>query len=76
MTHYTAEDLILADRHIAEGEMHLVRQEVLFTDLEARGQPTETAQELLGHFRDSLAEHRIHRAAIAAALEGDASGQA
>jgi len=33
MTHYTLADLDMADRHIAEGEGHIARQEVLMMGL-------------------------------------------
>lgn len=72
MTHYTRADLETADRHIAQGEQHIVRQEELLTVLRARAQPTESAEALLAIFNSTLVEHRTHRAAIAEALDGRA----
>ena len=69
MTHYTHADLEMADRHIAEGEQHIVRQEELLTGLLARGQPIDAAEALLALFNSNLVEHRAHRNAIAEALE-------
>jgi hypothetical protein len=69
MTHYTAADLAMADRHIAEGEAHIVRQEELLTFLRLRGQPTGEAETLLRLFNETQVEHWVHRKAIARALE-------
>lgn len=69
MTHYTVADLRTADRHIVEGEQHIVRQELIISDLRASGNPTDTAEELLRQFLESLKAHREHRAAIITALE-------
>lgn len=68
MTQYTAADLAMADRHIAEGEDHISRQEVLLTLLRSRGVDTSEAETLLRLFNDTQLEHRMHRAAIAEAL--------
>ena len=69
MTQYTVSDLAMADRHIAEGEAHIVRQEKLLTVLRLRNQPIEEAETLLRLFNETQAEHRAHREAIAKALE-------
>ena len=62
---YTAADLITAERHIAEGEAHIVRQEELVTKLEAKGRDSTVARQLLTQFRVSLQVHRDHRDLIA-----------
>lgn len=69
MTHYTAADLAMADRHIAEGEAHIVEQEQRLTDLEMQGLPTKEAERLLTLLNETQVEHRNHREAIATALE-------
>ena len=69
MTHYTSADLHMADRHIAQGEAHIARQEVLLTSLLLRGLPTAEAEKLLKLFNESQTEHRAHRVAIAAAID-------
>ena len=70
MTHYTFADLDMADRHLAEGEELIARQERLLTSMRLRQQPTEVAESLLISLNRAQAEHRAHRAAIAAALDG------
>jgi hypothetical protein len=69
MTHYTAADLAMADRHIAEGEAHILRQEQLLTSLRRDGRPTAEAETLLRLFNETQVEHRAHRNAIASALD-------
>ena len=69
MTHYTLADLEMADRHIAEGQGHVVRQEVLLTGLRTRGEPAASAEALLAVFNATVIEYRVHRAAIAQALQ-------
>ena len=54
-----------AERHIAEGEPHIVRQEELVTKLEAKGRDSTVARQLLTQFRVSLQVHRDHRDLIA-----------
>ena len=68
MTHYTQSDLRMADRHIAEGERHIVQQERILTSLRLKGYPTANAETLLTMLNDTQAEHRKHRDAIASAL--------
>jgi hypothetical protein len=75
MTHYTLADLAMADRHIAEGETHIVRQEELLAVLRSRGQPTKEAETLLRLLNDTQVEHRKHRDAIAKALEDAQSSE-
>lgn len=74
MTHYTAADLEMAERHIAEGEERIVRQEELLTSLRTKGLPIEEAERLLRLLNETQAEHWAHRAAIAKALD-DAANQ-
>lgn len=69
MTHYTPADLEMADRHVAQGEQHIARQEMLLTSLQQRGLPLRDAAALLKLLNQAQAEHRAHRAAIAAALD-------
>jgi hypothetical protein len=69
MTSYTQADLQAAERHIAQGEQHIVQQEELLTSLRLKGLPTARAEELLSLFNKTQVEHRSHRDAIAAALE-------
>lgn len=77
MTHYTAADLAMADRHLAEGEQHIARQEMLVTSLRLKGHPTDEAESLLRLFNQAQIEHRLHRQAIAEAIDdGDRRRQA
>ncbi len=69
MTHYTAADLAMADRHIQEGEVHILEQEKRLTALEVQGLPTEEAGSLLRLLNETQVEHRNHREAIARALD-------
>jgi hypothetical protein len=68
MTHYMPADLRMADRHIAEGERHIVRREELLSSLRLKERPTFEAEKLLTLLYESQAEHWKHREAIAAAL--------
>jgi hypothetical protein len=68
MTSYRQSDLDMAERHIAEGEEHIVLQEELLTGLRTKGLPTAEAEKLLALLNDTQVEHRKHREAIAAAL--------
>ena len=69
MTSYTQRDLKMVERHIAEGERHIVRQEELLTSLRIKGLPTAEAEKLLSLFYETQAEHRKHRDAISAAID-------
>ena len=68
MTSYTRADLDMADRHIAEGEVHILRQEALITRLRDKGAPTEAAENLLRVLNEMQAQHWEHRDAIEKAL--------
>ena len=69
MTHYTRADVDMADRHIAEGEQHIARQEALLSRLRMQSLPTEEAEKLLAILNSTMVGHRTHRAAIIEALE-------
>jgi uncharacterized coiled-coil protein SlyX len=57
-----------ADRHIAEGEQRIADQEQRLEALEAAGRDVTEGKRLLANFRETLAEMRIHRTMILAAL--------
>ena len=69
MTHYTAADLALAERHIAQGEQHIGQQERLLTTLATKGLPTAEAEKFLSLLYETQVEHRRHREGIVVALE-------
>ena len=71
VTHYTQADVDMADRHIAEGEQHIVRQEELLSRLRMQSLPTSEAEKLLAIFNATMVEHRTHRVAIIEALKAD-----
>jgi hypothetical protein len=66
---YTAADLQMVDRHVAQGERHIVQQEELISRLIQHGLPTADAELMLADFHDTLRVHREHRDAIVAAME-------
>jgi hypothetical protein len=68
VTQYTRADLAMADRHVSEGERHIIGQEVLLTRLRLLAAPTEDAESLLALLNSTQAAHRAHRVAIAEAL--------
>ena len=72
MTHFTLADLEMADRHVAQGEQHIARQEMLLTSLRLKGFQTVDATALLKLLNEAQAEHRAHRDAIATALDRSA----
>lgn len=65
---YTQADLDMANRHIAEAERHIVRQEEIITDLGAKSADTNLAEELLAEFQATLRMHREDRDLIAREL--------
>jgi len=71
MTHYTRADLDMADRHIEEGERHIVNQEILITKLRFQDLPVEEAEALLAILNSTQVEHHAHRHAIAEALKAN-----
>lgn len=58
---FSADDLKMADDHIALGERHVSRQEELIAWLRSRGHPTDAAEELLVEFQATLVQHKAHR---------------
>lgn len=69
MTHYTASDVEMIDRHIAGAEQHIATQERMLTALQIKGHSTNAAAAFLVLLQDMLAEHRKHRDAVIAALD-------
>lgn len=67
---YTREDLQMADRHIAEAERHVLKQEELLSELRMKGADTDLAEQLLAEFHHSLRMYREDRGRIALALGG------
>jgi uncharacterized coiled-coil protein SlyX len=65
---YTSEDLLRAERHVAEAEQHVAHQESVITKLEAEGADTALAEQLLAEFNSTLNDHRRSRDKIAQEL--------
>ena len=65
---FTPEDLAMAERHVAEGEKHILSQEVVITGLRLNGANTDFAEKLLAEFQETLRMHREDRDRIAAEL--------
>ena len=65
---YTQADLDMANRHIAEAERHILRQEEIITGLRTQGADSVLAEELLAEFQAALRMHRDDRDMIAAQL--------
>lgn len=63
-----ARHLVLADRHIAEGEARIIRQADLVERLGASGASTEAAEDFLDLLRHTLIGWRAHRELIVATL--------
>jgi len=55
------ERLAQAERHVAEGEVHISRQRRIVTELEGNGHDTGMATRLLRSFEESQAFHIEHR---------------
>ena len=55
------EHLAMVERHVAEGEVHLLRQRQLVSDLRRDGHDTTQAEGLLAAFEASQAAHCEHR---------------
>ena len=70
---YTAADLELADRHIAEAETRIARQREIIAEHEGRGWPIDQGRLLLVSFEQTLHEMVAHRIAIATQLADAAS---
>lgn len=65
---YTEADLDMAERHIAQAEEHVIKQERIVGQLRAHGHSTEMADLLLEEFTQTLQQHREHRDRIAEEL--------
>ena len=50
----------MARRHVAEGERHVRVQREILAHLQARGLPTDMAEQLLRQFEELLVMHRDH----------------
>ena len=66
---FTQADLDMANRHVSEGEIHVLKQERVISRLRSLGAPTGMAEDLLEEFLSTLQSHREHRDRIAANLE-------
>lgn len=55
------EDLLMARRHIAEGQMRIDRQRQLICEMELAGHPTDLAETLLRLLMETLEQMRRHR---------------
>jgi hypothetical protein len=71
---YTRAELEMVDRHIAQGERHVVQQEELITRLSQRGLPTAQAELVLAGFQSALRTHWEHRTAMIDSMELDRKG--
>jgi hypothetical protein len=60
--------LRLADRHIAEGELRIVAQDMLVERMRAALLPLGPAEDYLALLRDTMAGWQRHRSMILAAL--------
>lgn len=65
---YIPADLETAERHVTQGQRHVVEQEELVSRLLLKGLPTEAADELLSTYRSLLEQHQEHRDLIEAQL--------
>lgn len=52
--------LQMVERHIREGEAHVVRQMEIIEELRRDGHPTLAAESLLQVFLQTLASHKMH----------------
>jgi hypothetical protein len=66
---YSAADLEMVDRHIADGERHILLQEELISRLKSRGLPTDVAEDLLEEFWATLRQHRGHRSMMVSNMD-------
>ena len=60
--------LAQAERHVAEGEQHIIRQREIIEMLARQGHDTKAADELLGQFEQTLAAHIADRDRLRAEL--------
>ena len=64
-----SERLAQAERHVAEGVQHIVRQRTIVADLERNGHDTTLARELLAQFQSTQALHIADRDQLKKELE-------
>jgi hypothetical protein len=69
---YTAADVEMANRHVAQGERHIVQQEGIISRLLLRGLPTGEAEDMLEELRVTLTQHRDHRTIMVSSRGGEA----
>jgi hypothetical protein len=67
--------LIVADRHIAEGEARIAAQERVLARMTARGQSTGNAERFMAALRDALTNWHLHRTLILDAIERESRRQ-
>jgi hypothetical protein len=68
--------LVLAERHVTLGAMHVDTQRAIVADLEAKGHDTQRARELLRTFEEMQAMHEADRERIAGELAAATEGSA
>lgn len=56
--------LQMAERHVREGEQHVVNQQDIIAHLREHGHSTELAERLLRNLQDLLTMHRQHLARL------------
>jgi len=59
--HLLEENLAMVEGHVAEGEVHLLRQRQLISDLRRDGHDTTQSELLLASFEAAQASHFAHR---------------
>ena len=65
---YTQADLDMANRHVADAERHVIRQEEIISGLRMKNADTALAEELLAEFNATLRVHRHDRDRMAAQM--------
>ncbi len=65
--------LAIAEKAVADGELHIAREERAIADLDRAGHDTTLARDTLATFRRSLAEHVAHRDLLLKMLQQDAA---
>ena len=64
MTRREETDIEMVQRHVCEGEEHIVRQRELVAKLPPDSDLAESAQQLLTVFEENLKSHRKHLARL------------
>lgn len=67
---FLEENLAMVEGHVAEGEIHLLRQRRLISDLRRDGHDTTQARGLLAAFEAAQASHCAHRDQLRLELSG------